>query len=174
MKTISEFLFFIFALLVLIACGQKTSKIQPNSKQEDSLAGQAIDEGKYAIDSNQNYIISYPDTLYLGDTLKLKFKIPHPKDFAILTPDEKFFFLVYAFNDTSKPSLYDWNEFVKMSSIEIVTDETKANHWDARVTENQIIFNRTGIYELRLSENLETDDGTPVETIEVYYIHKKR
>jgi hypothetical protein len=104
----------------------------------------------------------------------MQFKTPHPKDLAITTPDEKYFFVIYAFNDTSKPSLYDWNEFANMRSIEIVTDKTKANHWDERVSENQIIFNRTGIYEIRLSENLETDDGTPVETIKVYYVHANR
>jgi hypothetical protein len=174
MKVKPNNLYFISTILTLIACGQKTSKIQQNPNQQDSLAGQAIYEEKYVTDTDQNYIISYPDTLYLGDTLKMEFKTPHPKDFAITTPDKKFFFVIYAFNDTTKPSLYDWNEFANMRSIEIATDKTKANNWDARVTENQIIFNRTGVYEIRLSENLETDDGTPVETIKIYYVHEKR
>jgi len=117
----------------------------------------------------------YSDTLYLGDTLRIKFETPHPSDFAITTPNGDFFFVVYWGSDQGKPSLYDWNDFANMGLIEIITDKTKACLWDARTTENTIIFDKTGTYEIALSKNLETDDdGTPVERTKVYYIHDKR
>lgn len=119
-------------------------------------------------------IISYADTLYLGDTLIVKFKTPHPKDFAIRTPENRFFFIVYAFSNPEKPSLYDWNEFANMNTIEIITDQTKANQWDARVSENCLIFTVTGTYEIMLSDNLETDNSTPVETVTVYFVNEKK
>ena len=162
--------------LLLSACGHGSTSIKQESTRLDSLSGQdeAMYEAPYVTDPDKKFITSCPDTLYLGDTLRITFKTPHPKDFAIMTPDDKFFFVVYAYSDARKPSLYDWNAFANMRSIEMIPDQAKANHWNAGVTENKIIFDKTGTYEIRLSENLETDDGTPVEIVSVYYIHEKR
>ena len=128
----------------------------------------------FVTDSNEKKIIAITDTLYKGDTLKIKFRTPHPRDFAITTPEGKFFFIIYGGNDTTKPSLVDWLEFEKIEYLEIITDQTTANPWDATEPENKIIFTKTGEYEILLSENLETDNGTPVEIERVYYNHKKK
>ncbi len=119
-------------------------------------------------------ILSHTDTLYKGDTLKIKFKIPHSKDLAITNPDNAFFFLIYANNDPKMPSLIEWNTFAATNHLEIITDQTKANPWNATYKENQLIFTTTGKYKIELSDNLETDDGTPVETDSVYYIDYKK
>lgn len=144
-----------------------------NKWLKHSLAGMDF-EVKNRPNPEEKSIISYTDTLYLGDTLKVKFKTPHPKDFAIRTPDNRFFFLVYALSDPEMPSLYDWNEFANMNTIEIITDKTKANPWDASASENCLIFAVTGTYKILLSDKLETDDGTLVETVTVYFVNEKR
>jgi hypothetical protein len=125
-------------------------------------------------DSNKMQIISLTDTLYKGDTLRINFKVPHYKDLGIITPSENFFFVVYAYTEKDEPSLVDWNEFENQRNIEIITDKTKANPWNAQIKENKIIFRETGVYKIQLSENLETDDGTPIEVRSVYYINRKR
>jgi hypothetical protein len=68
----------------------------------------------------------------------------------------------------------DWHAFANMDHLEIITDKTKVNPWDARIKGNQLVFTKTGTYEIRLSENLETDDGTPVEIEDVYYIDEEK
>lgn len=125
-------------------------------------------------DTAEKSIISFQDTLYYGDTLKIKFKTPHPTDFAITTPNDGFFFVVYDGNDSTMPSLVDSEKFRTMSYLEIVTNETKANPWNRQFSENQIIFSTSGKYELRLSNNLETDDGTPVESEIIIYFDKPK
>ena len=106
--------------------------------------------------------------------LKINFKVPHFKDLAISTPKDKFYFVVYAQSEKDRPSLVDWNDFAYHKTIQIITDKTKANPWDANIKTNEIIFKETGTYQVKLSENLETDDGTPVEVRNVYYIDKPR
>jgi hypothetical protein len=108
-------------------------------------------------------------TLSKGDTLSLKFQRPHGGDLAIRDPDSKLFFLVYAFSNAEKPSLVDWNKFKQMTEIKIITDKTKAAPWVDSIKTNQLIFSKPGLYEVQLSENLETDDGTPVEYRSVFY-----
>ena len=125
-------------------------------------------------DSNEMQIISATDTLYFGDTLTINFKVPHFKDLAITTPSDKFYFLIYFHSDADQSSIVDWDEFANHKTLAIITNETKANPWDARIKSNQLIFTETGVYEIRLSENLETDDGTPVEIRKVFYFDKKR
>jgi len=150
----------------------KQTFVKDTIEMDDEETG--ISEPQYITDTKEMQILTLNDTLYKGDTLEMKFKVPHSKDLAITTPDDNFFFIVYAQSEVEKPSLVEWNTFATMDYLEVVTDKTKANLWDARVKENRIIFTKTGKYEIRLSENLETDDGTPVELKTVYYIHKRR
>lgn len=119
-------------------------------------------------------ILNLADTHYKGDTLKIKFKVPHFKDLSITTPKDKFYFVVYNQSKEEQPSLVDWTGFANRKTIQIITDKTKANSWDTNIKTNQIIFNETGTYQVLLSENLEVDDGTPIEIKNVYYIHKYR
>lgn len=133
-----------------------------------------ISESQIVSDTSQMQILYLTDTLYKGDTLKINFKVPHFKDLAISTPKNKFYFVVYAESENKQPSLVDWNDFAYHKTIQIITDKTKANPWEASIKTNQIIFKETGTYKVKLSENLETDDGTPIEVRNVYYIDKYR
>jgi hypothetical protein len=163
------------SIILLTSCGNNKNENNKDIIDEtDYMAESGLPEPQFVTNLDEKKIFSINDTLYKGDTLKIKFKTPHPKDFAIRTPDDKVFFVVYGGNDPAMPSLVDWVEFENLDYLEIITDKTKANPWDAREHENKLIFTTTGQYEILLSENLETDDGTPIEAETVYYFDKKK
>jgi hypothetical protein len=51
-----------------------------------------------------------------------------------------------------------------------VTSAAKGRSGDG----DELIFTKTGWYGIRISYNLETDDGTPVNECKVYYVHRSR
>jgi hypothetical protein len=166
-------------VLILVACS--TNSEQQKDKPADKLNEISVDsfdsglpEQEYITEPDKKRIVSATDTLYKGDTLKIQFKTPHPRDFAIISPDDDFFFVVNSNNDTHMPSLMDPDKFENIDLLEIVTDKTKVSPYDTRINHNTIIFTKTGKYQLRLSEVLCTDDGTPLEMDSVYYIDNPR
>lgn len=163
-----------FRLLIYLLFIGLFSCISGNNTEIENLETDTLPAQQLIIEKNEKKILWVSDTLYKGDILKIKFKTPHAKDLGITTPDGKFFFVIYGGEDISKPSLMDWNKFANRDYLEIITNKTRANPWDANIAGNQIIFTKTGKYKIQLSENLETDDGTPVEMETVYYIHEIR
>ena len=148
-----------------------------NKMKANSLNGSdefGISEPQIITDTSIMQITSINDTLYKGDTLTINFKVPHYKDLAIRTPKDTLFFVVYSNSDNGQPSLVDWDKFANQKALQIITNKTKANAWYASIKTNQLIFKETGNYQINLSENLETDDGTPVEIKNVYYIDRPR
>lgn len=117
-----------------------------------------------------------PQKLFRGDTLSLEMATPHGGDLAVRAPDGTDFFVVYIPNDDGPGSgpLMDQKEFVKLGQLRLITDKTKARPWVYGREKNELIFTKTGWYQVRLSENLQTDDGTPVFTCRVYYQHRQR
>ncbi|HEX5702448.1 MAG TPA: hypothetical protein VFX97_04465 [Pyrinomonadaceae bacterium] len=110
-----------------------------------------------------------PGRLYLGDTLTLNMSVPHGRDLAILGPDNKFFWL-RSWEPNDEAATASWYAFEKMKLLKIVTAEA-----NGRVsTDDEPIFTKTGWYRIRVSYNLETDDGTPVNECRVYYTHRRR
>lgn len=110
-----------------------------------------------------------PRKLGLGDTLTLYMSVPHGRDLAILGPDNKFFWL-RSWEPNDKATTASWYAFEKMKLFKIVTAEARG-----RVsTDDEPIFTKTGWYRIRVSYNLETDDGTPVNECRVYYTHRRR
>lgn len=110
-----------------------------------------------------------PNRLWLGDTLTLNMSAPHGRDFAILAPGDKFFWL-RSWEPTDEATTAKWYEFEKLTQLKLVTTEAKG-----RVsTDDELIFTKTGWYRVRISYNLETDDGTPVKECRVYYTHRRR
>ena len=166
MKTTITVIFLYF----LVSCSSDSKeKRQNNFKDTLSIEEvEEITEPQFITDPNQKGIISISDTLYKGDSLKIKFKMPHSGDFAIATPDSIFFFLSI---DTS---FIKYDKFLKTENLEIITNKTKAIPYVYNATEKILIFNKTGKYEISLSENLDTDDGTPVEIENVYYFDKEK
>lgn len=117
-----------------------------------------------------------PQRLFRGDTLTLDMATPHGGDLAVRAPDGTDFFVVYIENEEGPGagSMMDPDKFMKMSQLRLVTDKTKAKPWVYGRDKNELIFMRTGWYQVRLSENLQTDDGTSVYTCRVHYAHKTR
>jgi hypothetical protein len=110
-----------------------------------------------------------PRRLWLGDTLTLNMSVPHGRDLAILGPDDKFFWL-RSWEPNDEATTARWYAFEKVRQLKIVTAEAKG-----RVsTDDEPIFTRTAWYRIRVSYNLETDDGTPVNQCKVYYTHRRR
>ena len=110
-----------------------------------------------------------PRRVWLGDTLTLDMSAPHGRDLAILGPDGKFFWL-RSWEPTDEAATANWYAFEKMRQLKIVTTEAKGQV----STDDEPIFTRTGWYTIRISYNLETDDGTPVNQCRVYYVHRRR
>ena len=117
-----------------------------------------------------------PQKLFRGDILLLDMLTPHGGNLAVRTPDGTDFFVVYDPHEESAAArpLIDPEEFMKLAQLKLVTDKTKAKPWVYGRDKNELIFTRTGWYAVRLSENLETDDGTPVYQCRVYYLHRSR
>src|SRR5262245_15391782 len=92
---------------------------------------------------DQKEILSITDTLYFGDTLKIKFKIPHSRDIAISTPDSIHFFL--SLDSLLIPSL---ELFATSEQLEIVTNKTKSVPYVYGATERVLIFDKSGIYQI--------------------------
>jgi len=110
-----------------------------------------------------------PRRLWLGDTLTLNMSVPHGRDLAVLAPGDRFFWL-RSWEPNDEATTAKWYAFEKLSQLKIVTTEAKG-----RVsTADEPIFTRTGWYRIRVSYNLETDDGTPVNECKVYYTHRRR
>ena len=110
-----------------------------------------------------------PNRLWLGDTLSLNMSVPHGRDFAILAPGDKFFWL-RSWEPNDEATTAKWYAFEKLAQLKLATTEAKG-----RVsTDDEPIFTKTGWYRIRVSYNLETDDGTPVNQCRVYYTHKRR
>ena len=110
-----------------------------------------------------------PRNLWRGDTLTLNMSVPHGRDLAILAPDDKFFWL-RSWEPNDEATTANWYAFEKLRQLKIVTTEAKG-----RVsTDDEPIFTKTGWYRIRVSYNLETDDGTPVNECKVYYAHRRR
>jgi len=172
--TLRQTLYILTVFVLLASCSNDTRQDSVPVDTTEYFDESGLPAPQFVTDPDEKRILSITDTLYKGDTLRIKFKTPHPRDFAITTPDDKFFFVVYGGNDTTMPSLVDWTEFENMDFLEIITNQTTANPWDVRESKNKLIFTTTGQYEIRLSENLETDDGTPVEIERVYYNDNKK
>jgi len=110
-----------------------------------------------------------PRKLRLGDTLTLNMSVPHGRDLAILDPDGKFFFL-RSWEPNNREVTARWYAFEKVGRLKLLMSAAKGSVSN----EEQLIFTKTGWYGIRISYNLETDDGTPFNECKVYYVHRRR
>jgi len=110
-----------------------------------------------------------PRKLWLGETLTLRMSVPHGRDLAVISPDRRFLWLRY-WEPNDQEITAQWYAFEKEKRLKLVTSEAKGNSG----TTDDLIFTKTGWYSIRLSYNLETDDGTPFSECRVYYTHRRR
>ena len=110
-----------------------------------------------------------PRKLWLGDTLTLHMSVPHGRDLAILSPDDKFFWL-RSWEPNNREATAQWYAFEKVRQLKLVTGKAKGSVSNG----DELIFTKTGWYSIRISYNLETDDGTPYNECKVYYVDRRR
>ena len=110
-----------------------------------------------------------PRKLRRGDTLTLNMSVPHGRDLAILSPDDKFFWL-RSWGPNNREATAQWYAFENVARLRLVTTEAKGKVSN----DDELIFTKTGWYSIRISYNLETDDGTPYNECKVYYVHRRR
>lgn len=110
-----------------------------------------------------------PRKLWRGDTLTLNMSVPHGRDLAIIGPGNKFFWL-RSWEPNNRETTAQWFAFEKVGQLKLVTDEARGSVSNGA----ELIFTKTGWYSIRISYNLETDDGTPVNECKVYYVHRRR
>ena len=116
-----------------------------------------------------------PDTLYEGDTLRLRMSTPHGGQLAIIDPDGTYFFVVYYRPMPEEPSLMPTDEFATRDSLLIATAETKAAPWVSGREQNELIFTVSGRYTALLAHNLETDAPQyPLYRCGVTYVAERR
>jgi len=110
-----------------------------------------------------------PRKLWLGDTLTLNMSVPHGRDLAVLSPDDKFFWL-RSWEPNDREATAKWYAFEKVGQLKLDTREARGNAGNG----DEPIFSKTGWYSVRISYNLETDDGTPFNECKVYYVNRSR
>ena len=117
-----------------------------------------------------------PLKLFRGDTLTLDMTTPHGGDLVVRAPDGTDFFVIYSPDEVGPGTrpLMDQERFVRLGQLKLVTDETKARPWEYGREKNELIFTKTGWYEVRLSENLMSDDESPLYACRIYYVHRSR
>jgi hypothetical protein len=117
-----------------------------------------------------------PRKLFRGDSLRLTMSVPHGGDLAIIAPGGDYFLLSFRQPDKTdaRQSLFDWEAFKSRRQLTLDTARLKTKPYIAGRDEPEPVFTKTGWYRVRLSENLATDDGTPVSECRVYYVNAKR
>ena len=145
------------------------------SAQEEQRLFSILEPGSRNVNLNEKITCS-PRKLYRGDTLVITMSIPHGGDLAIMGPDRSFSFIVYYQPDknSKQQPLIRREKFETMAQLKLATDQIREMMWAEDEKPNRLIFTKTGWYEVWLSANLETDDGTPVAKCRVYYVNKRK
>lgn len=114
---------------------------------------------------------------YMDDSIVINLAIPHPKELAVRTPSGGFYYLVYPHDLPTIPqskAMYSTAQFQKIDKLIFYPAKSKGNPHDVQFKGNQLIFKKSGMYELLMSDNLSTDDGTPFEKLIIHYIHENK
>ena len=160
--------YLLLLFFALLLAGLKSS-----AKDENSLDS-TFETSRLNLQLDERITCS-PRRLYRGETLVLNMTVPHGGDLAIVGPKKSFSFLVFEPSENSRQQpLINREKFETMAQLRLATDKVREMMWAADERPNRLIFTRTGWYEVWLSANLETDDGTPVAKCRVYYIHRRR
>ena len=93
---------------------------------------------------------------------------PHGGDLSVTDPAGTFFFLVRG-GQSQTPSLAVPGDFAEVESVELDVEGAMATPYVYGDSTSALLFEQAGVYRFRLSENLETDDGTPNGECSVAY-----
>ena len=100
-----------------------------------------------------------PTKMTSGDTLILRFRVPHPRELAIRAPGNHWYFLVYDSDKSTPKPIVDGAAFAKMSEMRLPVATALGVLWEGD-HKNERIFQRSGTYEVVLTNVLESE-GVP-------------
>jgi hypothetical protein len=122
------------------------------SIETDELSKPNLDAN---IDPDNKKIISFTDTVYSDGSQKLDFKTPHGARLGILTPENKYFFII--------------KNFANNKNLELIPKIMRAAPWGAKPNEVEIVFKNSGLYKVVLDNGRE-----PAEIVNFYYVNRPR
>jgi len=177
----------ITTFLILTGCSEK-NKNADNSNAQDTIVKVELTappitelppalpplpdlESEKHLKPRDKKIISVSDTIYFNDTLKIKLKPDHGHKLGILTPENKYFFIIYDYYDGVSPKFVDSEDFPDVESLEIIPKITKALWWGQKTNKNENVFTSSGSYKIVMDNH---DDDWPVETARFYYSNTER
>jgi TonB family protein len=151
----------ILTALLAIACGAVTASAQIKPQPSEADARRRV------------RLVCSPRELFRGDTLRLEMSVPHGRDLAVVGPGDDYYFLK-SWDPEDKEATANWFAFERQPTLDLPT-LTSVGEWSGAGDPRwERVFSKTGWYEVRLSYNLETDDGTPFQTCRVHYTDRER
>ena len=111
------------------------------------------------------------DTLYFGEILRLDFPGPHGKEMVVKTEDNRVYFIAGLKDEYFQP-LFSREYFAKAKSIDL--DLSNLKSFDYGLKTLVAVFDKTGAYEFRMADNVETDVRQKSAVVRIYYYNVKR
>jgi hypothetical protein len=121
-------------------------------------------------------IWSSSNKVYKGENLVLYFRTPNPPYLGVITPERRFFYVVFP-HETAVGQLRPFvesTEFRSTQQMNINLTTFKADPYIDGVYTNQPVFTTSGKYTFIMGDNLHTDDPNAVVSLEIDYCHQKR
>jgi hypothetical protein len=101
-----------------------------------------------------------PDVVGSGEFVTLAMGVPHGGDLSATDPSGTYYFLVRG-GQSLTGSIKTGSDFAILERIELEVEGAMATPYVHGDPLASLLFDQSGMYRFRLSENLETDDGTP-------------
>jgi hypothetical protein len=114
-----------------------------------------------------------PKQVRSGDTLILRFRMPHPEELAIGAPGNGWYFLVFEPDPSTPQPIVDKASFAKMREMRLPVATAKGIPWAAGKNNPEVIFQRPGTYEVILTAALESDDVVPTYRCKVAFARNR-
>ena len=117
------------------------------------------------------YVKASNDTLYRGEILRLEFDGPHGKEMIVMRSDLQTYFIAGVEDDYYKPR-FTREEFANAKVIDLDLSSLKA--YDYSLRREIFVFDKSGLYEFRIADNVETDVAQRSAIVEIYYYNTTR
>jgi hypothetical protein len=114
-----------------------------------------------------------PKQVRSGDTLILRFRMPHPEELAIRAPGNGWYFLVFEPDPSTPRPIVDKASFAKMREMRLPVATAKGIPCAAGKNNPEVIFQRPGTYEVILTAALESEDVVPTYRCKVAFARNR-
>lgn len=152
----------LFETIFISSCTKQkgdSSKKEAIVQHDNSVLDQAARTSIIgAVDSNK-------EVYSLNDTIILRFKTPHPRQLAIVSPDNDFYFIA---SDKLVPEIEPImsSEYFQSIDFYVIEIETfSASVYDASDFAKRKVFDKPGKYRIIIGDNLETENDDIAEKV---------